>query len=67
MEVRHANPWPYIAAAVVLMFLVLGWYAWQGRAAPGEAVRTAAGAMPDLRPRLPEGPHMPSAPIPRPK
>ena len=67
MEDRRSNPWPYIGAAVALLFVVLGWFAWQGREAPGQVVRTAASAVPDLRPRLPETPHLPDPPIPVPK
>jgi hypothetical protein len=68
---RQTNPWiAFAAGAAAILVLVLGWFAWQGRKDADEVARTAAaaaGAVPDLRPRLPERPHLPDAPIPVPK
>ena len=67
MAEPRSNPWPIIAAALALLVLVAGWFAWQGRAVPGDVVRNAANAVPDLRPRLPDGPRLPKVPLPTPK
>ena len=61
-------PWVAVAiAAMALLVLLFAWSALRGVAAPGDVVRGAANAIPDLRPQLPQEPHLPKSPFPIPK
>jgi hypothetical protein len=68
MDQPRANPWVAVAiAAMAMLVLLFAWSPWRGGATPGDAVRGAANAIPDLRPHLPPEPHLPKPPIPSPK
>jgi hypothetical protein len=70
-ERDHPSWYAFAAGAVVMLLLVLIWFAWQGRDDVGVAARVAAhavGAAPKVpAPHLPEAPHIPDAPVPTPK
>jgi hypothetical protein len=69
---RPTTPWiAFLAGAVAMLAIALLWFAWQGRDEAAVAAKAAAVAMwsvPELkRPRLPEAPHIPDNPVPRPE
>ena len=67
MTERRPGALVFVAGAVLtLMALLLAWSVWPSRGAPIEAARVAARAMPDIRPRLPENPRLPT-PMPAPR
>ena len=65
----HSHPGLAVGAALALT-LLLAWLGWQGAEQVGRRVSFrlphATGGLPSL-PRLPDGPHLPAAPIPMPK
>ena len=72
MTARRTSPWiAFLAGAVAMLALALGWCAWRGGDDAGRAVGAAVRAADSLpaieRPRLPEAPKLPDAPIPVPK
>jgi len=68
MVERRRNPWPFVAAGVAAVLILLaGWTMVRGPAATRSIAHDAADALPDVRPRLPEAPKLPAAPIPIPK
>ena len=52
---------------MALLVAIFAWSAWRGGETTGGAIRAMTQAVPDLRPKLPETPHLPTPPIPIPK
>ena len=72
MTERRTRPWiAFAAGAVAMLAIALLIFAWQGRHEAAEVAKTAVAAtkvIPDVeRPKLPDAPRIPDAPIPVPK
>ena len=68
MVERRNSAWVFLAiGAMALLVALFAWSALRGGQTTAGAVRAVTQAVPDIRPRLPEAPHLPKSPIPIPK